>query len=400
MRNMMLAIAFVVAAMFAVSTAQAAELNFGGFGQFWYLYNDYGTKDATTGAFKQASDSQFVLKRARIKATAELTNIVTFFGQVDFMGGPTADDKNAGALPSPQLLDFWANLKLHKFFELRAGQLLIPFGYEAGRSPYDLEVLSYSMIYGAGKKYAGSQLGYFPYLRDLGVYFHGDIHGFTYKLGVVNGNETTNAKGDIAPQGFIKSGDSILKDGNKYKDIVGRVGYHNKMLNGGVSYYQGWDGASDVYDKVYKKMRVGADVKFDYKGALAVAEFIYGMTEAITNRVGATATITPLKSWGGYLTGGYTIKEKVQPVLRAEYFTMELPNKLNPDTMDSAGIFGLAAAVNYYFSKNAKATLQYERLFPDSNAEVKYVSKNAVDKTKADQTIVEDQIILQLGVNY
>jgi hypothetical protein len=396
MRNVILVTAFVVAAAFAASSAQAAELNFGGFGQFWYLYNDYGTYDATAKAFKQNSDSQFVLKRARIKATAELTNIVTFFGQVDFMGGPTADAKNAGAIPSPVLLDFWTNLKVHKFFELRAGQLLIPFGYEAGRSPYDLEVLTYSMIYGAGKKYAGSQLGYFPYLRDLGVYFHGDVHGFTYKLGVVNGNETANG----AAQSFLKAGDSITKGGNKYKDIVGRLGYHAKMLNGGVSFYQGWDGASDDYDKVYKKMRVGADIKFDYKGALAAAEFIYGATEAITKQVGATATITPLKSWGGYLTGGYTIKEKVQPVLRAEYFTWEKPNATTPDTMDSAGIFGLAAAVNYHFSKNAKVTLQYERLFPNTEAEALYVSKNATDKTKPDQAIVEDQVLLQLGVNY
>jgi hypothetical protein len=393
MRKTLLAIALLATASVLVAAqASAAEVDFSGNGQFWYRYNDYGMCDKTTGTCQQMSDSAFMLKRARLKMDADLTNVVSFFSQVDFTGGP-----ELGAMTTPLQMDFWTTLKFHKFFQFTAGQFIIPIGYEGPRAPYDFELVTYSLIWGPGQTYAGQQLGFFPYLRDLGAYFHGDIHGFNYRLGVVNG------------QGIYQS-ESILKGGNKWKDIFGRVGYHKKLgekgsIGAGISYYGGWEGNSDDYDLIYKKMRLGADVKFEFKGLLAVAEYMYGVTEE-TDPGKTTATsiaIRPRESWGTYVMLGYTIpgKVKLQPLVRFDYLDTDDRGVPRPDLNDGdtapqrQGIMGITGGVNYYFSKHAKLTLVYERLLPQDG-----LSKQYTNVDNEPQDIVEDQLILQLGVSF
>jgi hypothetical protein len=391
--------------MFAVPAAASADLNFSGFGQFWYMYNDYGS--AANGTMTQISDSQFLLKRARLKMHGSIpgAEYITFFSQLDFVAGDSpryminaATGKNGtvgSTLPFGLQLDFYINYKIFEFLQIRAGQMTLPFGYEVGRSPYDLELITYSLVYGNGQTYAGKKLGFFPYLRDLGVYVHGDYKGFNYRIGLVNGQGLTQA-------------DSIILGGNKWKDVVGRVGYNYELkneknpikslkLNAGLSAYYGVEGNYDDSAKDTSKYRIGFDVKLDWYNLLVVAEYVWGQTEM--KSPGSTAaewTFVPLKQYGAYLTAGYTIIGKIQPMIRFDYWSTEAFKNKTTGDLKVEGYWAVTAAVNYIFSKNAKLTLMYERLFPNDRAEVLYTNF----KNSKQQPIIEDQLILQAAVAF
>jgi len=408
MRKVLIVVGIALfASAFLPGIAQAADLKLSGFGQVWYVYSDTGSGSGTTGT--QNSDSYFAVKRFRLKATGNITenDFVSYFSQIDFVGGaqynqvrndPNNDKgtaANGGTMTIPILLDFWINLKFWDFFQLRAGQFIIPFGYEGPRSPYDLELLTYSLVYGTGQSYPGMSVGFFPYLRDLGAYIHGNYKGFNYKVGLVNG------------QGFYQN-DIILLHGNKWKDIVGRVGYdYGKMLSAGISGYFGMEDSYTNIDQDRRKWRAGLDVKFDYANALVVFEYIVGQTEQHNtykeNLDPAHFYFTPLTAQGLYLLGAYTIKTKagdIQPALRFDWWQNEAFTN-NGGTKNPA-IYAFTGGVNYIFyrneknpKQNAKISAVYERIL--ANGEARVLASNVGTGTTP---IVQDYFILQLGAEF
>ncbi len=373
--------------MFVSLSVYAADIDVHGFAQMWYLYRDNGValKDANGVTYYLAqSDSRFALSRARLKTNVELSNIVSFFGQIDFM----AYQNNAGSgndiysYNLLQLMDLFLNIKVHDYVTLRFGQFTLPFGYEIMRSPYDLELVSYSLAVGTGHKYYGKQLGFFPYLRDVGMYAYGDYKGFNYKIGIVNGG------------GMYRSEENrvdISKDrdfGNKFKDLVGRVGYSHRLFSAGLSGYYGLRDAYDDFDANRRFWRGGFDIISNYNNVIFAGEIIMGQDEYKTvNAAEGKVEFNPHFSYGTYIMLGYKFNNlKLAPVVRYGFIE---PN----DSIDDNEFSSITAGLNYYFSEFAKLTFSYEKILPVKAAQ--YLNKDGKVSDINLQTA-----ILQLGVNF
>jgi hypothetical protein len=360
---------------------------------------------------KQYSDSNILLKRVRLQVKGDLMKkgfvsdegAISYFLQADFVGGPTVNtlrddignERVSNTAAVPILMDFWINLKFWEFFQLRAGQTLLPFGYEVSRNPYDLELVTYSLLYGSGQKYAGTQMGILPHLRDLGAFALGSYKGFNYNVGVVNG------------QGLNQT-DSILLQGNKWKDLVGRVGYkHGNMLSVGASGYFGMEDNFTDIEKDRKKWFVGADLKLDYKNLLVLFEYAFGQIE-MHNVVKEKAdpshyVFDPMQKQGFYLLAGYTFKTSkgdLQPLFRFDWYEYQKFTASGGFTFPC--IYAVTVGMNYFFwrneknpAQNAKISLVYERMFPNDRAKVTYI-----DSKGNKQDVVEDQFILQLAAAF
>jgi len=368
----------------------AADIDVHGFAQMWYLYKDNGTalKDANgVTYYVPQSDSRFLLSRARLKTNVELSNMISFFGQIDFMAFQNnvtnPNDKNdVSTYNLLQLMDLFLNIKLHDYVSLRFGQFTIPFGYEIMRSPYDLELVSYSLAVGTGHKYYGKQLGFFPYLRDVGMYAYGESKGFNYKIGIVNG------------AGMYRSEENrvdISKDrdyGNKFKDFVGRIGYSHKLFTAGVSWYYGLRDAYDKFDANRRYWRGGVDLESNYNNIIFASEFIFGQDEYKTlNTTENRVEFNPHFAYGTYVLLGYRFESlKLAPVVRYGFIE---PN----DSVDDNEFSSIAAGINYYFSEFAKLTFTYEKIMP-----VKAVQYFDKDGKAADINL--QTAILQLGVSF
>lgn len=376
--------------VFISSFSFAADIDVHGFAQMWYLYKDNGValKDANGVTYYAAqSDSRFALSRARLKTNVELSNVVSFFGQIDFMAyqnnvTSSSDKNDVSTYNLLQLMDLFLNIKIHDYVTLRFGQFTIPFGYEIMRSPYDLELVSYSLAVGPGHKYYGKQLGFFPYLRDVGMYAYGDYKGFNYKVGIVNG------------AGMYRSEENrvdISKDrdyGNKFKDIVGRVGYAHKLFSVGLSGYYGVKDAYDDFDANRRFWRGGVDLESNYNNIIFASEVIFGQTEAKTINVEQQKIeFNPHFSYGTYVLLGYRFTSlKLAPVVRYGFIEPD-------DSIDDNEFSSITGGINYYFSEFAKLTFSYEKILPVKA--VQYLNK---DGKAADINL--QTAILQLGVNF
>ncbi len=380
----------LIVLMFAASISFAADIDVHGFAQMWYLYKDNGVamKDADGNTYYLAqSDSRFALARARLKTNVELSNIVSFFGQIDFMAyqnnvTSTTNKNDVYTYNLLQMMDLFLNIKLHDYITLRFGQFTIPFGYEIMRSPYDLELVSYSLAVGTGHKYYGKQLGFFPHLRDVGMYAYGDFHGFNYKVGIVNG------------AGMYRSEENrvdISKDrdyGNKFKDLVGRIGYSHKLFSAGISGYYGLRDAYDDFDANRRFWRGGIDLESNYNNIIFASEIIFGQDEYKTIDVAnGKIKFDPHFSYGTYAMLGYRFTGlKLAPVVRYGYIE---PN----DSIDDDEFSSITAGINYYFSEFAKLTLSYEKILPVKA--MQYLNKDG----KATDINLQTAL-LQLGVSF
>ncbi len=372
------------------SPAFAADIDVHGFAQMWYLYKDNGValKDANGVTYYAAqSDSRFVLSRARLKTNVELSNVVSFFGQIDFMAyqnnvTSAADKNDVSTYNLLQLMDLFLNIKLHDYVSLRFGQFTLPFGYEIMRSPYDLELVSYSLAVGPGHKYYGKQLGFFPYLRDVGMYAYGDYKGLNYKLGIVNG------------AGIYRSEENrvdISKDrdyGNKFKDLVGRIGYSHKFFSAGLSGYYGVRDAYDDFDANRRFWRGGFDLTSNYNNIIFASEIIFGQDEyKKVNAAEGKIEFEPHFAYGTYVMLGYKFGGlRLAPVVRYGFIE---PN----DSVDDNEFSSVTAGLNYYFSEFAKLTLSYEKIMPVKAAQ--YLNKDG----KASDINLQTAI-MQLGVSF
>lgn len=383
-----LALLFVL--MFAGSVSFASDIDVHGFAQMWYLYRDNGAalsdKDGNTYYMAQ-SDSRFTLARARLKTSVDLSNVVSFFGQIDFMAYQhnitNATNRNdVSTYNLLQMMDLHLNIKLHDYVTLRIGQFPIPFGYEIMRLPYDLELVSYSLVVGAGHRYYGRQLGFFPYLRDVGMYALGEVHGLNYKVGIING------------AGMYRSEENrvdISKDrdyGNKFKDLVGRVGYRHKLFSAGLSGYYGIKDAYDDFGANRRFWRGGLDLESNYSNIIFASELIFGQDEYKTiDAAAGKIKFDPHFAYGTYILLGYKFDEiKLAPVVRYGFVEPD-------DSVDDDEFSSITAGLNYYFSEFAKLTLTYEKIIPIRAAQ--YLNKDG----KATDINLQTAL-LQLGVNF
>ncbi|MET0591599.1 MAG: porin [Polyangiaceae bacterium] len=102
---------------------------------------------------------------------------------------------------TPRVLDAYANIRLFREIQLRAGKFKSPVGYERLLNAFDLPFLERGMPDNLVPN------------RDIGLQIHGDVLGGTliYALGVFNG---------------ANDGTSINADNNDKKDVAARIMLH------------------------------------------------------------------------------------------------------------------------------------------------------------------------------
>jgi hypothetical protein len=214
------------------------------------------------------------------------------------------------------------------------------------------------------------------------MYAYGEYKGINYKLGIVNG------------AGMYRSEENrvdISKDrdyGNKFKDLVGRVGYTHKLFSIGISGYFGLKDAYDDFDANRRFWRGGIDLTSNYNNIIFASELIMGQDEyKSVNAAEGKIEFKPHFSYGTYVLLGYKFDRfKLAPVVRYGFYE---PN----DSIDDDEFSSISAGINYYFSEFAKLTFSYEKVIPVKAAQ--YIN----DEGKATDINLQTAI-LQLGVNF
>jgi hypothetical protein len=251
-------------------------------------------------------DSQFLVKAARLRCRADITDRVTGKLQVDFAREPV-------------ILDAMVDIAVVQYANFTVGQFTIPFGYEFQLSRFDLEAIDRSLIM---KTAFGNGVSS-PYVRDVGVMVTGRYKLFDYEVAAVNGtgydyhNQSEEASGVFA---------NWNNDNNNAKDIVGRIGIGVPMFAGlGFSVYEGkW-----VCDR--EKSAMGFYFHLEASKLLLQYEWLRGkgyLGEAPPIDTYASGDSTGLwwyenKYGGYYLIVGYRVTPMIEPTFKID--------KLDPD---------------------------------------------------------------------
>ena len=261
----------------------------------------------------------FNVRRARLDVKGNINKNVEFRVQGDFAG-------------TPKLVDGFVKIKLHKSFNIQAGQFKIPFTFENPQSPLTLEGVEYAQVISKLSGYSDmSGVKTYSGGRDVGVMIYGNFFSFerngkeipilTYKLGVFNGNGMNN------------------KDANFLKDIAGSIevcpGVKGLML--AASYYGGNYYLAAANENNANRDRLTFGGKYE-NGRLTVrSEYITGKTDMANN-----GQIYTLDSDGFYVAGGYWFDiakdQRIRPVARYDFFRQDLDNPEKNSTYYMVGI--------------------------------------------------------------
>ncbi len=268
--------------------------------------------------------NSFELKRILFWADARITDRWSFLFMHDF---------------SSVVQEFYTDFRItrNKALTVRLGQFKNCLSLENPLSPTAMEAID---VYSDGVTFltgCGSDpLMGVQYGRDLGLSLYGETNNakLRYELQVMNG------------QGINK------KDGNNFKDFIGRIEYrpvkglnlvatgqigrgHNVLSNGNVSVYN----PTIQNGKDYKRNRW--TVGFDYKSNKfnLHGEYLEGYDDKTVSR-------------GGYLTGSVPLgTPKVEFVGSYDYFNFN--TSLGMDQHKAI------AGVQYWFYKKCRVQLQY-----------------------------------------
>ena len=305
---------------------------------------DYESQLQNNNETLDVISNTFNVRRARLDFKGNITKNVEFRIQGDLAG-------------TPKLVDGFVKVKLHKSFNIQAGQFKIPFTFENPQSPLTLEGIEYAQVISKLSGYSDmSGVKTYSGGRDVGVMIYGNFFSFehngkeipilTYKLGVFNGNGMNN------------------KDANLLKDIAGSIevcpGVKGLML--AASYYDGnykLDNTFKINDStevnfyennaIRDRFTVGG--KYE-NGRLTVrSEYITGKTD-MANKDG----IYTLNSDGFYVAGGYWFDiakdQRIRPVARYDFFRQDVHNPEKNSTYYMVGI-------DWWPYKNLRLLLNY-----------------------------------------
>ena len=267
-------------------------------------------------------DSQFLVKAARVKLHAGVTDRIDGMLQVDFARDPL-------------ILDAMINIAVSRYANFTVGQFKIPFGYEFQLSRYDLEAIDRSLIM---KTAFGNGVSR-PYVRDVGAMVTGTYKLIHYEIAAVNGTGF-DYYGIDDPDPPVFAGWN--KDNNNTKDIVGRVGIGVPMFAGlGFSMYEG----SWACDE--EKSAMGFYFHIDTGKVLFQYEWLSGRGYLDQVKLAPTllAPAPTLYAWydrkygGYYLIVGYRVTPMVEPTFKMD--------KLDPDKDE-----GDDSLTNFYYGIN------------------------------------------------
>ena len=323
MKRKSLLLIVMMFALASLSTINAQEkkkligdyLSISGWMNIQYDYESQLSNDAMT----LDQINTFNVRRARLDFKGNISKNVEFRVQGDLAG-------------TPKLVDGFVKVKLHKSFNIQAGQFKIPFTFENPQSPLTLEGIEYAQVISQLSGYSDvSGVKTYSGGRDVGLMIYGNFFKFerngkeipilTYKLGVFNGNGMNN------------------KDANLLKDIAGSIevcpGVEGLML--AASYYGGNYNLAAANKNDANRNRLTFGGKYETGRLTLRSEYIMGDTE-MADKLGE---VYNLESDGFYVSAGYwfNIKEqRIRPVARYDFFRQDIHNHELNSTYYMVGI--------------------------------------------------------------
>ncbi len=291
--------------------------------------------------FQQPSTNNgFTVRRARLDFQGDFSTKWGYRILVDFVGGSGGTAATGGTLFSPELLDAYISYKAFDFLKITAGQFLLPFSQESLTPDRGLETIDRSQAVSAlvARKgdvsnklidSIGNQVG-----RDIGLMMNGSLikinnrYFVDYYLALVNG-----------------AGINTL-DNNPYKDIGGRLVFHPfKILDVGISYYNGFDVFTSSPGKNQERIRLGTEFALNYNLLSVKGEWIQGK-DGNTN---------PIVHQGWFLQGSYFLWPKhLQGVFRYDVYD---PNEANSKNLETSTYY--VFDLNYFFNVWTKIQMEY-----------------------------------------
>ncbi len=309
-----------------------SRVTLNGYAQGGYSYQD----------LKGRETNDFNLKRTLLWAKARITDRWSFLFMYDF---------------SSVVQEFYTDYRISKGKELsvRLGQFKHSYTIENPLSPTVLElvdVYSQAVLYLAGE--GPDPLNGVNYGRDMGLMVYGDLlnNHVHYEFSVMNG------------QGINR------RDGNKQKDIIGRLEYKPvKELRLVVCGQLGTGHALDTAawnptvkkGQDYKRNRISVGAEWK-SGSYAPGRYKEGRPLSLRGEVleGRDGDVI---SRGAYLTGCVPLWKGVDAVASADYFDRNTDMKYYQTQ--------LTAGLQYWFYKKCRLQLQYTRTMshfqPDYN---------------------------------
>jgi hypothetical protein len=292
-------------------------------------------------------DSQFMVKAARLKVGAQITDRITGNLQVDFARDPL-------------ILDAYVDFTVVDYANFTAGQFKIPFGYEFQLPRFYLEAIERSMIM---KTAFGNGISN-PYVRDVGLMLHGRFKLLNYQVAAVNGTGYDYHGLDVGDRSVFADWNN---DNNNTKDLVGRIGVGIPMFAGlGFSMYEG----SWTHDR--EKSSMGFYFHIDTGKVLFQYEWLRGtgyLSEAEYAPLTSGDWITDFtwqdKEYGGYyIVVGYRVTPLIQPTFKID--------KLDPDK-DEGGdnLTDFYYGLNLNFQRAARLQVFYR----DSEEDGDFIGK-------------------------
>jgi|GEM_PF-2388282 len=215
---------FVVLILVGSATCAAqstGRIEFEGLVQAHFVWQQGEISGAGCGGdsacYDDRSYSSYGLGAARLRVKAKATERIS--------GQFTLD-----ASRSPVVLDAYVDVFLKTWASFRAGQFMLPYGFENYIERFNLMTGTRSLI--AHHLWDNGVSA--PYLRDIGLMFKGKYSLFNYEVAQVNGagfDYTTDASDGLVGWG---------RDNNNCKDYVGRVWMGVPLFAGlGFSMYRG-----------------------------------------------------------------------------------------------------------------------------------------------------------------
>lgn len=280
------------------------------FGFIQPQYNTYLTDPGT---------STFNFKRARIGVRGRVNRSFSYYVVLEtsaFIGGGDA-----------YLLDAFITYDKNEWAKFSLGSFKQPFGREVTTACHSLTTIDRAIV---ADQLVAPQ-------RDMGLMMLGGTSEskFKYSVALMNGR-----------------GLGVV-DNNKKKDVIGRATYQVlDFLNVGASYRYGYPTNEDDTRTTY-----GVDALIKYNAFAVQGEYIFDKGDF--NRAaggGCGAEPLPLgdEREGAYVMATYDVNEKLQPVVKYEYF----------DADKSQTVLGyqevLTVGANYFFNKNTRLQVNYQ----------------------------------------
>ncbi len=200
----------------------------------------------------------------------------------------------------------YVDVKPFKYFGVRLGQILTPFGFEKQRS-------SSAVLFPERSFASGHKL--FPLINtDIGIMAYSDLNIATVKLGLFNGSEK-----------------DVTND-NKAKDIYANLSFKPfKFLHVGASYSTE---TSIIIDTVTTTNRWGADFSLTPWNLWLAAEYMH--MDASDNYAAKT-TYYAEAAWM-FKTNACTWMYGIQPAVRYEFVDPNLSSNTGARTIITSGI--------------------------------------------------------------